>query len=405
MRFRKTALLSPFLDWGLLRAPFFRLEIEEGLRNRYMVIGMMVKGLLGFYRGWFPGEFNRDIIGVPMRKGVKVLKRTCRTAESVYSFVRELENARLHGGLHRAGRDIIGSVVDQITKKPDRIFLDFDIRDSTFDRLKKELRIGFLEGDESLIVDSQEKLRDCVFSSKKLKKCFERVMEIKDYFIDHYNLDLAVFFSGAKGFHLYIPLYPKKHEYYNEALTFLAKTINEVFGAPVDLAVCRDALVRKARLPYTPNMKTGLYCVPVDSEDLWEVLEVSEKPVVVSEDFHLPKPSDRFEELLEKCEISVVYEKEIEKLKRKKRRRKLYEQPHPPIPETGLRDAFKEFLGEPAYSGKDYDQYYCPFPGHDDSTPSFTVYDTWWKCFGCLREGGSFVKFKKEYERSKRNVR
>jgi len=370
-----------------------------------MVIGMMVKGLLKFYRVWLPGEFKRDLIAIPLNPDVRVFKRTCRSAESVYKYVVDLGRARSNVGLLRAGRDVIGSVVDQRTGRADRIFFDFDVEDTTFDRLKKELQRGILEGDESLIVDSQERLKDRVFSSKKIRKCFEKVMGIREHFIEHYNLDLLVFFSGAKGFHLYIPIEPRDRPYFNETVTVLASKVKKVFEAPVDLAVCKDALVRKSRLPYTPNMKTGLYCVPVDSEDLWEVLEVSEKPVVVSEDFHLPKPSDRFEELLEKCEISVVYEKEIEKLKRKKRRRKLYEQPHPPIPETGLRDAFKEFLGDPAYSGKDYDQYYCPFPGHDDSTPSFTVYDRWWKCFGCLREGGSFVKFKKEYERSKKNVR
>ncbi|MGD9627605.1 MAG: hypothetical protein AB7U40_08595, partial [Methanobacteriales archaeon] len=359
---------------------------------------MMVKGLLKFYRVWLPGEFNRDIVGVPMGKGVRVLKRTCRTAESVYSFVRELENARLHGGLHRAGRDIIGSVVDQITKKPDRIFLDFDIIDSTFDRLKKELRIGFLEGDESLIVDSQEKLRDCVFSSKKLKKCFERVMEIKAYFIDHYNLDLAVFFSGAKGFHLYIPLYPKKHEYYNEALTFLAKTINEVFGAPVDLAVCRDALVRKARIPYTPNMKTGLYCVPVlGDEDLSVVLERSESPGEAVQNFGLPRPSNSLEKLVELCEDYVIEEEKT----RLKRRNLVLKKEIIVVSDGDLREAFRAILGEPAYSSEDYDQYHCPFPTHDDFNPSFTVWGSYWKCFGCLREGANLERFKKEYERSK----
>ncbi len=368
-----------------------------------MVSEMMVKGLLGFYRGWFPGEFNRDIIGVPMRKGVKVLKRTCRTAESVYSFVRELENARLKAGPLRAGRDVIGSVVDQRTGRADRIFFDFDVEDTTFDRLKKELQRGILEGDESLIVDSQERLKDRVFSSKKIRKCFEKVMGIREHFIEHYNLDLLVFFSGAKGFHLYIPIEPRDRPYFNETVTVLASKVKKVFEAPVDLAVCKDALVRKSRLPYTVNMKTGLYCVPVDSEDLGEVLEVSENLGATVESFHLPKPSDRFEELLEKCEMHAIYEKEIDELKKKiMMRNKVSRQYYDPIIEDGLREAFKEFLGDPAYSGKDYDQYHCPFPGHDDTTPSFTVYDTCWICFGCLRQGGSFVKFKKEYERSKK---
>jgi len=366
-----------------------------------MGYGIMIKGLLGFYKNWYPYKFKRDLIAIPLNPDVRVFKRTCRSAESVYKYVVDLGRARSNVGLLRAGRDIVLSVVDQITKKPDRIFLDFDMKDKKFDKLAKELQTAIITKNNEILDEIHGKLRDCVFSSKKIRKCFESTITVRDYFKAFHDVETPVFFSGAKGFHLYIPLYPKKHEYYNEALTFLAKTINEVFGAPVDLAVCRDALVRKARIPYTPNMKTGLYCVPVlGDEDLSVVLERSESPGEAVQNFGLPRPSNSLEKLVELCEDYVIEEEKT----RLKRRNLVLKKEIIVVSDGDLREAFRAILGEPAYSSEDYDQYHCPFPTHDDFNPSFTVWGSYWKCFGCLREGANLERFKKEYERSKKKM-
>lgn len=38
----------------------------------------------------------------------------------------------------------------------------------------------------------------------------------------------------------------------------------------------------------------------------------------------------------------------------------------------------------------------CPFPDHDDKTPSFSVTPIWYKCFGCGR-GGDVIDFAQKY--------
>ena len=41
--------------------------------------------------------------------------------------------------------------------------------------------------------------------------------------------------------------------------------------------------------------------------------------------------------------------------------------------------------------------YKCPFKDHNDNNPSFMVYKTGYKCYGCNRKGNYFQFFKDYY--------
>ena len=107
---------------------------------------------------------------------------------------------------------------------------------------------------------------------------------------DH-GVDGVVFFSGAKGFHLYIPLQPREWEHYNKSPAHPRGPYQGKAWGFLDLAVCKDAPVRKVRVPFTMNLKTGLYCVPVVNDDLDRAPGDAEKPEEAPDGFTFPKPS------------------------------------------------------------------------------------------------------------------
>ena len=53
-------------------------------------------------------------------------------------------------------------------------------------------------------------------------------------------------------------------------------------------------------------------------------------------------------------------------------------------------------LGEIKNHSYGYDQYFCPFHS-DGSSPSFTVYNDHFYCFGCQKKG-SIIDFVMEYD-------
>lgn len=358
---------------------------------------MRIKGRFEFYKGFFPGTFKRDLIALPLASRLKPFKWTCRIAGGLYRHVADIEGKFLKDGGVKGGREVIISVVDQDTREPDRIFFDFDLKDDKFNGLVKQLKGSIDEGDATTSKDLQEKVKDHVLSSKNIRRCFDDVMDVKNYFKEYHGVDGVVFFSGAKGFHLYIPLQPREWEHYNKALHTLGGLIKERLGASMDLAVCKDALVRKARVPYTMNLKTGLYCVPVVNDDLDRALGDAEKPEEAPDGFTFPKPSSSLDDVLCKCEEVVIGD---ETLRLKKEKAMIIEYRATDSASKDLRETFRGILGDPSRSGENYDQYHCPFPTHDDTNPSFTVWDSYWKCYGCLREGPSLEAFRRAYEKS-----
>lgn len=349
--------------------------------------GVRMKNRVRFYKRFYPGEFQRDLRGIPLiqKKAKLRLSWTCKNPRHLSYLIDRLDTHR----------DIYIQIVDQKTGKPDRLFLDFDVENKRIKDLWKEA-IGHLNrGNMEGFKNTREKIKKTIIKKKLAKEPLEDALALRDYFLEAYNVDSLIFFSGAKGFHLYTPMKPTRYHDYNRTISYFAKRLKDHALPTLDLAVCKDALVRLGRAPYTMNMKTGLYTVLVDPEDDYNrIMEKALNPQPPR--VEIPNPGhlqDRIREYDRKLKNLVEFKRERREQETGKRIR-----PWKGRKIGDLRPLFRKVLGDPDYEGSDYIMYKCPFPDHDDSTPSFSVKRGVWRCFGCNRRGYSWYDFKKQLE-------
>ncbi|HEY0772094.1 MAG TPA: CHC2 zinc finger domain-containing protein [Sphingobacteriaceae bacterium] len=278
-------------------------------------------------------------------------------------------------------RECYLQVVDQTLQMPDRLFFDFDYKTKR------------LEGYEARIVDSGVKNGILKKITKELMKTLQKPLKdakrLQEYFINEYDASTMLFFSGAHGFHLYVFMWPIRFYNFNKTMTEYSNTLKKTLKlTTLDLAVCKDALVRLARAPYTMNMKTRLYAVHVNPTDTIEdIIKRSLKPQI--RDFEPIQYSDGLSENLKQIDDRIENHRKTKIVKKVNKIR---------IQETeDIRPYIREILGEPARETKKYLQYNCIF--HDDKNPSLTIYPTYWKCYGCGAYGGTLKSF---IERAKR---
>lgn len=340
-----------------------------------------MKGRVRFYKRFYPGKFRRDLRGIPLQDGKRVrLSWTCKTPQNLAYLVEKLDTHR----------DIYIQVVNQETRTPDRLFLDFDIEKDKIKNVWKNALERLQAGDVEGFDENRERIKRMIIKRKIAKEPLEDVISLRNYFLEEYDVDSIIFFSGGKGFHIYTPLKLVKYHDYNRALSYFARKLKDNALPTLDLAVCKDALVRLGRAPYTMNMKTGLYMVPVDPDDDYPTImnrALNPEP----EPIRIPAPG-RLQDRIVEYDRIVKDLVEWEDERRKQETRK-YFNPGKTMKGKDLRLIFKEELGPPTYDRGDYIMYRCPFPDHDDSNPSFSVMRGLWKCFGCNRRGFSWDDF------------
>ena len=82
-------------------------------------------------------------------------------------------------------------------------------------------------------------------------------------FLREIEYDYRIYFSGNKGFAIYIDFNPIHIEQFKEKLELFVDDMMEVFDLPnLDRPVCIDPK-RISRLPYTINTKSGKMCHPI----------------------------------------------------------------------------------------------------------------------------------------------
>jgi len=115
-----------------------------------------------------------------------------------------------------------------------------------------------------------------------------------------------VYFSGSKGFHVYVPFKPAKLTKPKDTLKRVMITITELLELKTaDLNVADIA--RVARLPFTVNTKSGRMCVPISPQRL---LKMTYQDVVhfVKENYDAPeyRESGYFREFFEYVDVALV---------------------------------------------------------------------------------------------------
>lgn len=91
-------------------------------------------------------------------------------------------------------------------------------------------------------------------------------------FLREIEYDFRVYFSGRKGFSVYIDFKPTHIKRFKEKLKIFIDDLMEYLDIPnLDRNVCID-VKRISRLPYTINTKSGVMCHPIDiNTDFWSL--------------------------------------------------------------------------------------------------------------------------------------
>ena len=125
---------------------------------------------------------------------------------------------------------------------------------------------------------------DC---ENQLERAFSETLGACNLLIEHIGIGpdcLDIYFSGAKGFHVIVPLEVFGQPTYHNIMAIwlgLAKRLAKEDIKHIDLAVYQSS--RVLRLPNSINSKTGLYKVPLEFKELRDlglgyVLEIARSP-------------------------------------------------------------------------------------------------------------------------------
>ena len=159
----------------------------------------------------------------------------------------------------------------------------------------------------------------CDFDSKlKLPSdALDEVRKVIDY-LDEMNLPYLVNFSGAKGFHIYVPLKEKVYTtgtYLSDVTrsvmlylkrNFNLKTIDPSVATPTKLC----------RIPYSIHPRTGLHCSPLNPEwvrtwNIEQIVEYAKSPNGWHEDLLKRKHYLNLGEFIDQCGIEIEEETKI----------------------------------------------------------------------------------------------
>lgn len=280
----------------------------------------------------------------------------------------------------------------------DRAYFDFDIDHEQIHQLKKQLvnlRKQGLHYQQEKQNELKEKLRKLIINEKRAEPAINQAKEFSIKFQEYFGAYPLLFFSGCKGCHAYTFFNRIKNVDINRALLSFAEKMKETHQYDtMDLSVNKDATARLSRVPYSKHQYSGLTVVPFSIDDSYEaIIEKSLNPVV--EPFSREAYYSSFGIYLQRNDKILEHN---QKVKETERRASLGGMKMPVKKVADHREWFKSILGEPVYKSpnKPYVMYHCPFPDHEDNTPSFMVYPTGYKCHGCGRKGNYF-QFLKDY--------
>ena len=127
--------------------------------------------------------------------------------------------------------------------------------------------------------------------TKNLSKAYQ-ILQANLAMLESLGIDvgkLRIYFSGMKGFHLYIdfrPIYLPENVSFKSLILYLFNRLQLLRHHCSDPNVIGD-LRRLSRVPYTRHLESNMYCVPIDpTEDLSDILEYAENPLADPRPIH-----------------------------------------------------------------------------------------------------------------------
>ena len=228
-------------------------------------------------KGKYPREF-----GAPTGKNKEHFYRNARIsdAEVLYNFVNmwNFEDTYISVYAFREWHEV--SDVRKQTARIDTLFLDFDH--------EEDPRIAFLE-------------------AKKLVK----------YLMEKKNIIPRVYFSGSKGFHVYID-FPEVDVFFKRdtLLAIANRFVNKLKLTTIDTQVIEPA--RISRIPLTVNSKTGYRCTPIKPQKFIE-LDYATLIHFCKYGYHVPEihESEEFADYVRRMDVLKIVSSGFLEAKRK----------------------------------------------------------------------------------------
>jgi len=278
----------------------------------------------------------------------------------------------------------------------DRIFFDFDTKDSEAERLKTMLIALRKEGPHykrEKQADLKEQLKGRVINNEIPKNAVDDAKIFSKIFKRDFGKEPALFFSGFKGCHTYVFFEPFEPKEINRTVHHFAENVKKSYGLDsMDLSVNKDAMSRVSRIPYSKHQLTDLTVVPFETSDNYnEIVRRAEDPKIQS--FNVENHLIDFNIHLKK--IDEILSQYVAIKPKTKSNIRFNSQPSK-FKTYDNRLLFKQTIGEPVKEYEHYNMHQCPFPDHEDSKPSFMVHSKGYNCYGCNRKG-NYWQFLKDY--------
>ncbi len=154
----------------------------------------------------------------------------------------------------------------------------------------------------------------------KLKLPSDALDEVRKVinYLDEINLPYLVNFSGAKGFHIYVPLKEKVYTmgtYLSDVTRSVMLYLKRELGLKtIDPSVATP--IKLCRMPYSIHFKTGLHCSPLNPEwvrtwDIEQIVEYAKNPNGWCMDLLKRKRYLNLEEFIDYCDIGIEEETKI----------------------------------------------------------------------------------------------
>lgn len=360
-----------------------------------------MKDYSSFYESFYGSRFARYFRRPSDWKTFRT-QYTVKTPKQLNRLINE------NSGIHNCFVSIYDyGTVDALRQKKednlciDRVYFDFDIHNAEAKVISdnlKDLRGGGLNYARNVQDKLKTRLKNLIINEKIAKPAIDEVKLFAKLFKKDFGKEPLLVFSGSKGCHAYCFMEPVKLDNPNDTITYFAERVKTAYGfKTLDLSVNKGALARLSRVPYSKHQLTGLSVIPFKSTDSYEEI-ISKSLKSVIEPFNIENHLTRFDKHLKSNDKILEHNKEVrvemEAVKRKST--KNYAGMFKSSKIGDHREFFRQILGEPAGEYEHYNMYHCPFSDHEDKHPSFQVYHTGYKCYGCGRKGNHW-QFLKEY--------
>ena len=355
-----------------------------------------------FYSNFYGEAFFRYYIRVPLHKKPIWKQRQVKTSKELYLNVSKSDEFYpSYATVYNYGTDDALKHKNIADLLFDRVYLDFDASNADAKIIQKELEeiqsVGLKHQlNKQRIL--QSKLRNMVISDRIAEKSINQAKEFALNFQKEFGKPPLLFFSGYKGAHAYLLFNPTKLKVPKESISEFAKDLKEKHDYDtLDLSVTSNAPRANARVPYSKHHATLLTVIPFQIHESYdEIMNNSLNPKnTLKEPLNLEMYHTWFGEYLKEKIDAPIYLNQLlnptidKKIPLQSTHSNFFK-------DSDHRMLIKNILGEPDASNDNYSKYLCPFNDHKDSSPSFTVYENGYYCFGCQKHG-NFWQFLKDY--------